>query len=315
MRLHELVDTYLKFKRSLGMRFCTETDLLRSFCRAMGEIDVAQVTPEAVLAFIAGTGPVTAQWNQKFKVLGGFYRYAIGRGFAATSPLPITVPKLPPALTPYIYCTDELQRLLAATDALQTPKSPLQALTFRTLLLLLYGTGMRIGEALSLALLDVDLANCVLTIRDAKFFKTRLVPTGPQLTRELAAYAQRRRQLPMPAGEASAFFVTRTGLRLHYRNVNTLFCRVRKVAGVRRDSAARYQPRIHDIRHTAALHRLVAWYRAGADVQRLLPQLATYLGHVDVGSTQRYLSMTAELLSEASLRFERYAQPEIRHER
>ena len=61
------------------------------------------------------------------------------------------------------------------------------------------------------------------------------------------------------------------------------------------------------------MHRLIAWYRAGADVQRLLPQSATYLGHVDVASTQRYLTMTAELLNEASLRFERYAQPEVRH--
>src|ERR1700751_4611370 len=78
-------------------------------------------------------------------------------------------------------------------------------------------------------------------------------------------------------------------------------------------SVRRYQHRIHDIRHSAAVHRVIAWYRAGADVQRLMPQLATYLGHVDVASTQRYLTMTAELLNEASLRFERYAQPEVRH--
>jgi len=314
MRLHDLVDTYVDFKRSLGMRFCSDAGVLRAFCRAVGEIDVADVKPEVVLAFIAGTGPVTAQWRQKFRVLGSFYSYALGRGFATTSPLPTTVPKLPPPLTPYIYCTDELKRLLAATDTLQTPKSPLQALTLRTLLLLLYGTGMRIGEALSLALYDFDLTNRVLTVRDTKFFKSRLVPIGPQLTRLLAAYARQRRQLPMPAGEASAFFATRTGNWLQYGNVGRLFRRARMVAGIRRESGARYQPRIHDMRHTAALHRLIAWYRAGADVQRLLPQLATYLGHVDVGSTQRYLSMTPELLHEASQRFEQYAQPETYHE-
>ena len=77
--------------------------------------------------------------------------------------------------------------------------------------------------------------------------------------------------------------------------------------------AARYQPRIHDIRHTAAVHRVIAWYRAGANVQKLLPQLATYFGHVDISSTQCYLSMTSELLQEASLRFERYAQPQVCH--
>ena len=82
-------------------------------------------------------------------------------------------------------------------------------------------------------------------------------------------------------------------------------------AGIRRDDGARYQPRLHDLRHTAAVHRLIAWYRAGADVQRLLPHLATYLGHVDLASTQRYLTMTPELLQEASRRFEQYARPEV----
>ena len=126
-------------------------------------------------------------------------------------------------------------------------------------------------------------------------------------------YLSHRRQLPLLAGEASAFLATRTGLRLDYKRVSKLFCRIRQFAEIRREANARYQPRIHDIRHSAAVHRVIAWYRAGADVQRLLPQLATYFGHVDVASTQRYLTMTAELLNEASLRFERYAQPEVRH--
>jgi len=313
MKLYDLVETYIDFKRSLGMRFRSDADVLRAFCRAMGAIAVEDVKPEAVLAFIAGTGPVTAYWTQKFKVLGSFYRYALGRGFTKASPLPTTVPKLPPPLTPYIYSVDELKRLLAATETLHAPNSRLQALTTRTLLQLLYSTGMRIGEALSLTLHDVDLEERVLTVRETKFFKTRLVPIGPRLTSVLSDYALRRRQLPLPAGDAAPFFATRTGKRLHHRTVNKLFCRVRKAAGIQRESSARYQPRIHDLRHTAALHRVIAWYRNGADVQRLLPQLATYLGHVDVGSTQRYLSMTAELLHEASLRFECYAQPEGRH--
>ena len=92
------------------------------------------------------------------------------------------------------------------------------------------------------------------------------------------------------------------------------FVRLRAIAGIAREDGARYQPRLHDLRHAMAVHRLVAWYREGADVQRLLPQLATYLGHVDVAATQRYLTMTPELLREASRRFERYAQPEVGHE-
>jgi integrase len=82
---------------------------------------------------------------------------------------------------------------------------------------------------------------------------------------------------------------------------------------VRRDDGARYQPRLHDMRHTAAVTRLVRWYREGADVQRLLPQLATYLGHVHIAGTQRYLSMTPELLQQASVRFERFVFGEANH--
>jgi len=315
MRLRDLVEAYIDYKRSLGMRFVSNAAVLRSFYHAMGDVAVEAVRPEPVLAFIAGTGSLTTRWGLKFCILRGFYRYAQERGFVSMAPLPIQVPKLPPPLAPYIYSVDELNRLVAATDTLQTPQSPLRALTMRSLLLLLYGTGMRIGEALSLTLPDVDLAEHLLTVRDTKFFKTRLVPTGPRLTRVLADYFSRRRQLLLPAGEASAFFATRTGIHLEYRVVNKLFCRLRQAAEIQREPTARYQPRIHDIRHTAAVHRVIAWYRAGANVQRLLPQLATYLGHVDIRSTQRYLSMTPELLNEASLRFERYAQPEVHHAR
>ena len=311
MKLHDIVEAYIDYKHSLGMRFRSQAAVLQAFKRAMGNIAIAEVKPESVLAFIAGTGPITARWIENHRVLGGFYRYAVGRGFATLSPLPTDTPRPPTQLTPYIYTVDELKRLLAATEILQTPLSPLLALTMRTLFLLLYGTGMRIGEALSLTLQDVDLENRVLMVRDSKFFKTRLVPIGPRLTTVLTDYLSDRCQLPLLAGEASAFLATRTGIRLDYKRVSKLFGRIRQSAEIRREATARYQPRIHDIRHSAAVHRVIAWYRAGADVQKLLPQLATYLGHVDVSSTQRYLTMTAELLNEASLRFERYAEPEV----
>jgi integrase/recombinase XerD len=313
MSLATLVETYIAFKRSLGMHFRTEATQLHLFCRAMGDVDIADVTPAAVHRFIAGRGPVTAYWTCKLTILSGFYRYVLSRGFVTTSPLPATLPRLPPPPTPYIYSVDELTRLLAATDTLNGPQCPLRGLTMRTLLLLLYSTGMRIGEALSLLIHDVDVGRRLVTVRNTKFFKTRLVPTGPRLTDALAAYAARRRHLPLPSGEASVFFATRTGHRLWYDDAKRLFCRLRERAGIQRERGGRY-PRLHDLRHTAAVHRLIAWYHAGADVSQLLPHLATYLGHVGLASTQRYLTMTPELLAEASQRFERYAHPEVRHE-
>jgi integrase len=184
---------------------------------------------------------------------------------------------------------------------------------YRTLLLLLYGSGMRIGEALRLVLQDVDLTDQVITVRDTKFFKTRLVPIGPKLNQELVEYVERRRRLPLPRGQESPLFTTRGSRPWHYVRVISWFQHVRRAAGISCPVGEPRSPRLHDIRHTAAVHRVIAWYRSGQDVQRLLPQLATYLGHIDIRSTQRYLQMTPDLLQAASERFALYAM-EADHE-
>jgi site-specific recombinase XerD len=147
----------------------------------------------------------------------------------------------------------------------------------------------------------------------SKFYKTRLVPIGPQLTNELCSYREKRCQLPLPKGKDSAFFATRPGNSLHYNRVGTIFRVLRQHAKIHRKDESGCPPRIHDLRHSFAVHRLVSWYREGKDVQRLLPQLSTYLGHVDISQTQHYLSMTPELLREANKRFEQYALAEVRH--
>jgi len=103
MRLHDLVEAYIHYKHSLGMRYRSQAPVLRAYCRALGDIAVEEVEPESVLAFISGTGPLTARWVECHRVLSGLYRYAISRGFATTSPLPTDIPKLTPPLTPYIY--------------------------------------------------------------------------------------------------------------------------------------------------------------------------------------------------------------------
>jgi site-specific recombinase XerD len=192
--------------------------------------------------------------------------------------------------------------------------SRLQAMTSRTLLLVPYGAGLRISEAIALTLRDVDLAERVLTIRRTKFYKTRLVPIGPQLAAALATYFERRSTLALPMAQDSAFLCSRTGGHLFYQEVVTLFQRIRSVAGITCPPGEPRPPRLHDLRHTAAVHRVLAWYQSGKDVQQLLPHLATYLGHASIASTQRYLQMTPELLLEASRRFEAYSQQETDQE-
>jgi integrase/recombinase XerD len=307
MKLKDVVDAYLSRQRSLGMRFESAGQLLCQFSRAMGNPKIGEVTPEAVAGFLRTKGVVSTTWGLRYKVLTGLYRFAISRGYVDCSPLPETLPNLPPQQTPYVYSTEELGRLLEATATLRMGHSRQVPAMYRTLILLLYGSGMRIGEALRLTLQDVDLTEQVITVRDTKFFKTRLVPIGPKLTRELAAHIERRRQLPMPNENASSLFTTRDGRKWSYTRVIAWFQHVRRSAEINCPVGEPRPPRLHDIRHTAAVHRMVAWYRSGQDVQRLLPQLATYLGHIDIRSTQRYLQMSSDLLLEASQRFAKYA--------
>jgi site-specific recombinase XerD len=308
MKLIDVIDAYVTLQRSLGMRFEAGRKLLRQFSREMGNPHIDQVRSEAVANFLQGKGALSATWTLKYRVLSGLYRFAISRGHVQSSPLPTSLPQLPPQQSPYVYSTDQLRRLLDATSALHVGHSRLQAPMYRTLLLLLYGSGLRIGEALAVTLRDVDLADQVIVVRNTKFFKTRLVPIGSKLAQELAAHIELRRQLPLPAGDDSPLFTTRTGRGWPYQHVITLFQRVRQVAGIDCPTGELRPPRLHDLRHTAAVHRVLAWYRSGEDVQRLLPQLATYLGHIDIKSTQRYLQMTPELLQEASQRFACYSQ-------
>lgn len=308
MRLPDLVAEYVSFKQGIGMCYQSETKLLRSFCRTLGDVTLAEINRLAVEGFLSGVkGNSASVWRLKHTILSGLFRFAINRGYIDSSPLPRTLPKRPERQLPHIYTVDEVHRLIEATDLLKTEMSTLQAATFRTLLLVLYGTGLRISEALSLTIADVEVWKSLIVVRDTKFFKTRLVPIGPRLTGHLRSYLNSRRKLPRPFGEDSSFLATRTGNHLSYHRASKVFRRLRMMAGIARRDGARYAPRIHDFRHTFAIHHLEAWYREGLDVQKMLPQLSTYLGHVGIAETQVYLTMTPNLLDEANKRFEQYA--------
>ena len=302
MRLGRAVEQYIGLKQSLGFRFRIQGSVLRAFSRAMGPVSVDQVKPATARAYLDGPGPMTTAWGQKWSILRGFYAYAISRGLARRSPLPLQAPKVVPTFTPYIYTQQDLRQLLEALTPERTRN--LSPQTMRTLLLLLYGAGLRLSEALNLEESHVDVEERLLQVQRSKFFKSRLVPIGPKLAEVLADYAQHR---PPIRGSHRCFLRTKTGARLHCSTVGKVFRAVRQAAGVKRTDGSRYQPRLHDLRHSRATHGLVAWYREGADVQALLPQLSAYLGHAEIVDTQRYLTLTPQLREHASERFARYA--------
>ncbi|MFC1679945.1 tyrosine-type recombinase/integrase [Elusimicrobiota bacterium] len=311
MTLITTITRYIAYRQSLGELFQTNGKILKAFARAMGlHKPLSHVQPAQVQQFLNGTGPITANWHAKHQALRGFYLYALGRGHIKTSPLPTVIPKRPPPFVPYIYARQELRALLDASLTYQKNRSRIDPPMVRILLLVLYGTGLRVREAVSLTLADVDLPQSLLTIRQTKFRKTRLVPLGPQLTKVLTNYATKRRRDGLPQNPDAPFFISRDGRTINQYTIEGVFQRVRKKAGVRRVDGARYQPRLHDLRHSFAVHRLTAWYKQGADVQKWLPVLSVYLGHTHLAATSVYLTMTPTLLDQANRRFQHFVFPE-----
>jgi integrase/recombinase XerD len=309
MILHDAVDHYVEWRRAHGARFITSARALYLFCKSVPEqVCCDMVTEGQVRQFLDGTGPLTRWRAGKYGALAGFYRYAISRGYASQSPLPDAdeEPRQPQSASSYIYSREELRRLFDAVDISRKHATLLDANTFRAILLTLYGAALRSSEALHLTMGDVDLTNAVLTVRNTKFYKSRLVPVASQLADSLRIYAKRRLKHPLPEGMESTFFANRDGTPVRKHNVDHAFKMLLKIAGVSRRDDGRRAPCLHALRHTAAVHRLTSWYREGADIQRLLPALSTYLGHVHLDGTSVYLSMTPELLHEASVRFDRY---------
>ena len=313
MKLVAVIADYVALRQAMGYRFTTGQYRLQAFCRAVGpDREMQDVDRDRVLAFLGP--PVTSDWRHKYSALTCFYRYAISRGHVGASPLPTIVPKLPSRFVPYIYTAEEIRRLLDATTSYRRINLLLEPHTFRAVLLLLYGAGLRISEALSLQMADVDLSESVLLIRETKFYKSRQVPIGTSLTQAMVHYGAARRTAGHTDDPDSPFFVGRKGGSLAIHTLQRSFRQLRAHAGVRRSDGARYQPRLHDCRHAFAVNRLVTWYQAGADVSRLLPKLSTYLGHLDLSSTQHYLTMTPALLQEACKRFEQYAMGGSAHD-
>jgi integrase/recombinase XerD len=214
-------------------------------------------------------------------------------------PDPLMCPRVISRFHPYIYSDQEIRALLTAAAHLD---GDLRPHTYLTLLLVLYTTGIRIGEALHLQLGDVDDDRAVLHVRAGKFRKGRLLPISAGLLVRLDQYREHRRRVGASvAPDASLFWSPRGGPYSLIGAQNGLKLLLRAACGKRPGRGT--GPRVHDIRHTFAVHRLLRWYREGMDVQAKLPLLATYLGHCSFLSTQCYLTATPELLAEASHRF------------
>jgi len=314
MNLNKLATQYVAFRRTFGERYQAGEEVLQSFCRVVGpDKQVSQVRIKTVTAFLTGTGPITERWHKKYAVLKGFFRFAVSRGYLDKAPLPTEVPKHIPPRIPYVFTRAEIRRLLDAIPSLRHPCAQIEPPTLRAILLLLYGAGLRQGEALRLSITEVDLTHSLLTIHDSKFFKSRLIPISSHLTEVLRDYARWRAATHPSASADGHFFITRQGRAILKHTMEGTFKRLRKRADLRCTDSSQQQPRLHGLRHAFAVHRLVDWYRQEADVQRLVYHLSVYLGHSHLRHTQVYLTMIPDLLQQAGTLFERYARQEDDH--
>jgi len=300
------ISRYLALKEALGRRFATERAVLTHLdaCLAASGSDL---TPETFTSWChTGEHLSSGVRRSRMRMVRNLCLYRRRTDPTCFVPDPSQFPPLHQPVQPYIFTEDEIARLLRATDRLAPlPRVPLRREVFRLVIVLLYTTGLRRGELLRLTVGDYDPREHVLLIRASKFHKSRLLPLGSDGVQELDAYLKARR---------SHRLSTSSGTPL----ISNLYRGDRAYTGVGLGGGMRWLlraaeirtpagrlPRIHDYRHSFAVHALLRWYRAGADVQAKLPFLAAYMGHVDIVSTQYYLHFVEEVATVASERFAR----------
>ena len=300
--LQNAIEDYIALRRSLGFKLDDMAADLTKFASFLEQRAAPYITTALALEWaMQSTDHLPSHWARRL----GFVR-VFARHWSATDPRT----EIPPAgllpfraqrARPYLYTEQEIQRLLAAAKSL-SPASGLRPWTYHCLFGLLAVSGLRISEAIKLERQDVDFYQGVLTIRQTKFNKNRLIPLHASTRDVLSEYAEHRDRL-VPNPSSSCFLLNDCGRCLERSAVRRTFYDLSRQIGLR-GPADHTGPRIHDFRHRFALNTLIQWYRAGEDIERRLPVLSTFLGHAHVADTYWYLSIHPELMGLATERLE-----------
>lgn len=294
LRVH--VDDYLRLRRNLGYKLEAETRLLGQLVSYLEASGATTVSTQLAVAW--ARLPATAQpchWAKRLSVARKFALYLQTLDPTAEVPPTGVFPGRPRRRTPYAWSDDDVMSVMEAAKDLR-PR--LRAATHETLFGLLAATGMRLGEAIGLGCDDVNFASGVITVRHAKFDRSRLVPPHPSTTSALVRYAAERQRL---CPEASAFFVSRSGTALTRSGVDKVFRELSSAIGLR---TAQTQPHVHDLRHGFAVACLLSWQRSKVSIDEHIAVLSTYLGHVRPEDTYWYLSAAPELMALAAQRLD-----------
>ena len=299
--LAPFMDRFLQEKHACGYRYHEPTRILRHLDHflvqeGLTSCDLPRSIAQKWLAKRTHESPRTHQ--QRIMVVRQFSRFLCRLGYSAYVPDSTLAPREQSSFTPRILTPEEVRKLFQAVDALEpTARSPLRHLIMPEVFRLLYGCGFRLGEVLKLRVRDVDLNQGIVTVHQGKFRKDRLVPLALSLVNRLWKYAARFENRPLD----QIFFPAPDGGPFSLRTVYGLFRKLLLQCGIPHAGRGK-GPRIHDLRHTFAVHTLLRWYRNGEDLDAKLPLLSTYLGHQNLLGTQRYLHLTAEFFPEITAR-------------
>jgi integrase len=304
--LREAAEEYLLLRRKLGSKLRGVAGLLQSFVAFAEQEGACYVTTD--LARRWAQQPAHAQpatWAWRLRVVRRFALWLSASDRRTEVPPVGLLPGRYRRQRPYIYSAAEIEGLVRAASQLPSATG-LRGRTFSTLFGLLAVTGMRLSEALALDRADVNLDEGALHVRRTKFGKSRIVAIHETTRQALADYARSRdRVVRQPA--TTAFFLSERGCRVTQWAARDTFAKVSREVGLRTPTPGRRHgrgPRLHDLRHRFAVCALLNWYRAGSDVDREIPKLATYLGHVHVNETYWYIEAVPELLELATRRLE-----------
>lgn len=308
MGIKQLITMYIKYRHSLGYKYVSNERILKSFARYIGEeTPIIEVTTFMCTGFLYGKdmSNITKYWQSKYGALRGFYDWAMARGHVPTNPLPAERPKMAVCKTPHIYSNEELRTIFRY--ALEHPKNPhiVPNRCMQMILMIIFFMGLRTQEAMALTLSDIDIRNNAVHIRCTKFFKSRIVPFNSQVREKILTFLKWREGQGFCQAPNSHLFIGYDGKPIKIKTIRNRWEELRQLANL--TTAGKWQPCLHDFRHTFAVNRLVLWYKEGKDVQNLLPILSTYMGHTQLSHTSVYLTMTGELLREANLLFHSYA--------
>jgi integrase/recombinase XerD len=299
--LAPLMEQFVRTKQACGYRFGEGTRILRCFDRYLSAEGLVQCElPRALVRqWLAKQLHESARTQQgRVSLVRQFAGYLCRLGVCAYVPDRALSAKASGGFCPRILTHSEVQQLLQAVDQL-TPnaRAPLRHLIMPEVFRLLCGCGFRLGEVLHLRVADVDLDGGILTVREGKFGKDRLVPPALPLVLRLQKYAADFGARPPVA----YFFPSPNGGPWSHSAVYRLYRELLLRCGIAHPGRGK-GPRVHDLRHAYAVHTLLRWCREGVDLDAKLPVLATYMGHRSLAGTQRYLHLTAELFPEITRR-------------